>query len=146
MGPLIPDGSRVLLDTMVLVYFLEHDGPRQRLAADTLARIETGRLQGLLSSLVLAELLVPLYRAGNGQRAGKLAKLLRNFRNLEMVSITDRIAMEAARLRAEHGLRTPDALHAATAIAHEADGILTNDRQLRRLEHEGISVWLFDEA
>jgi len=26
MGPLIPDGSRVLLDTMVLVYFLEHEG------------------------------------------------------------------------------------------------------------------------
>jgi len=146
MGALIPDGSQVLLDTVAIIYFLEHDGPRQQLAADILTRIEQGKLKGVISSLALTELLVPTYRAGDTSQARKLANLLRNFHNLEMVPLTDEIAMEAARLRAMHGLRTPDAIHAATAMACKADGILTNDKRLRRMEREGLSVWLFDAA
>jgi len=52
--------------------------------------------------------------------------------------------MEAARLRADHGLRTPDAIHGATAIVTQATGILTNDKWLKALTHEGLSAWLFD--
>jgi len=43
--------------------------------------------------------------------------------------------------RVAHGLRTPDAIHAAMALVSEADGMLTDDRRLRRLESEGIEVW-----
>ena len=144
MGPLIPNGNRVLLDTVVLIYFLEHEGLHQQQAAQVLNQIEQGANKGVVSSLILTELLVPLYRAGDAAQARKLANLLRNFHNLEMVSVNDNIAMEAARLRAVHGLRTPDAIHAATALVYEADGIVSNDRQSSRVEREGISVWLFD--
>lgn len=43
------------------------------------------------------------------------------------------VAEEAARLRARHNLRTPDAIQLATAIRSGASSFLTNDRHLPKL-------------
>lgn len=140
----IPDGSIVLLDTATLVYFLEghpkYLGPAERL----LGRIEAGVLSGVMATLVLTELLVPLYRAGRNAEAEGLAGQLAHYRNTALVPLDRPIALTASRLRAELGLRTPDAIHAATARAAGCTGIATNDRRLRVLGREGLEVWLFD--
>jgi predicted nucleic acid-binding protein len=141
---MIPKGSRVLLDTVALIYFLEVNARYSNKAEAIFGRIESGELQGVMSNLVFAELLVPLYRSGDPLGAVGLAQQLRNFRNLEVITLTTKISMEAARLRADHGLRTPDAIHAATAITTEASGILSNDKRLKTLTQEGLSIWLFD--
>ena len=141
---MIPKGSRVLLDSVALIYFLETNNRYSKMAEKIFGRIESGELQGILANLAFAELLVPLYRSGDPQAAAGLANRLINFRNLEVVTLTTEISMEAARLRAEYGLRTPDAIHGATAIITQASGILTNDKQLNLLAREGLSIWLFD--
>ncbi|MCB1870277.1 MAG: type II toxin-antitoxin system VapC family toxin [Gammaproteobacteria bacterium] len=144
MGSMIPKGSRVLLDTVALIYFLEENERYSKSAEKIFSRIESGQLQGVMASLVFAELLVPLYRSGDPQAATGLSNRLRNFRNLEVIPLTTEISMGAARLRADYGLRTPDAIHAATAISTQSTGILTNDKRLKVLSQEGLSIWLFD--
>ncbi|HXK57745.1 MAG TPA: type II toxin-antitoxin system VapC family toxin [Gammaproteobacteria bacterium] len=144
MGSMIPKGSRVLLDTVALIYFLEENERYSKSAEKIFNRIESGQLQGVIASLVFAELLVPLYRSGDPQAATGLSNRLRNFRNLEVIPLTTEISMGAARLRADYGLRTPDAIHAATAISTQSTGILTNDKRLKMLSPEGLSIWLFD--
>jgi len=144
MGSMIPKGSRVLLDTVALIYFLEENKCYSKSAEEIFGRVESGELQGVMANLVFAELLVPLYRSGDPQAAAGLSKRLINFRNLEVITLTTEISMEAARLRADHGLRTPDAIHGATAIITQASGILTNDKRLKVLTQEGLSIWLFD--
>ncbi len=144
MGSMIPTGSRVLLDTVALIYFLEENKYYSKSAEEIFGRVESGELQGVMANLVFAELLVPLYRSGDPQAAAGLSKRLINFRNLEVITLTTEISMEAARLRADHGLRTPDAIHGATAILAQASGILTNDKRLKVLTQEGLSIWLFD--
>ncbi len=132
----IPTGSRLLLDTVALIYFLERH-PRYSQSAEIIfRRIETGDLQSLMSTLVFAELLVPLYRAGDIVAANDLSRLLKNFRHLEILDLTPEIGAEAARLRAGYNLRTPDAVHAATALAGQANGLLTNDKNLSRLQRK----------
>ena len=49
----------------------------------------------------------------------------------------------AARLRAEHGLRTPDALQAATAISSSATALVTNDATFRKLP--GVQIIVLDD-
>ena len=144
MGSMIPEGSRVLLDTVALIYFLEENGHYSRQAEAICGRIESGELQGVMANRVFAELLVPLYRSGNTQAATGLTNRLLNFNHLEVVPLTTEVSQEAARLRAVHGLRTPDAIHGATALVTQADGMLTNDKRLKILSREGLSVWLFD--
>ena len=84
-----------------------------------------------MANLVFAKLLVPLYRSGNPQAAVGLSNRSINFLNMEVIALTTEIRMEAARPRADHGLRTPDATHGATAIITQATGISTNDKRLK---------------
>ena len=144
-APAIKDGKTVLLDTVALIYFLEAHERYGPVAESVLRRIERRKLKGIISSLVFAELLVPLYRVGNDKAAAGLFSQVADFTNLTVHELDAETAAMAAKLRAEHGLRTPDAIHAATALMTEADGILTNDRQLRRLDGDGLTIWLFDD-
>jgi predicted nucleic acid-binding protein len=144
MGSIIPKGSRVLLATVAMIYFLEENQRYSKKAEKIFGRIESGELQGVMANLVFAELLVPLYRSGDPQAAAGLTNRLINFQNLEVITLTTEISREAARLRADYGLRTPDAIHGATAIINQATGILTNDKRLKALTQEGLSIWLFD--
>jgi len=53
---------------------------------------------------------------------------------MQLMSITQSILREAARLRAAvPGLRTPDALHAATALLSDCALFLTNDIGFQRV-------------
>jgi hypothetical protein len=70
-----------------------------------------------MANLVFVKLPVPLYRSGNPQAAVGLSNRSINFRNMEVIALTTEIGMEAARLRADHGLRTPDAIHGATHLS-----------------------------
>lgn len=108
---MIPNGSRIRLDTFALIYFLEANGRYSEKVEAILARIESGELQGLIANLVFAELLIPLYRSGIPQAAAGLYNRINNFRNIAVITLTTEIGVEAARLRADHGLRTPDAIH-----------------------------------
>jgi len=51
----------------------------------------------------------------------------------------DRIFDRASRLRAGYGLKTPDALHLATALHYGCDELWTNDGRLK-LAAGGIAV------
>ena len=139
----LPRGSTAALDTVALVYFLERHPVHHRTASRILKRIEEGVIAGAISSLVFAELLVPAYRAGDASRAGTVLRLLTSFPNLKVFDITPEISAEAARLRAQYGLRTPDAIHAATALVAGADLFVTNDRDLLKVGPE-IAVWRFE--
>lgn len=141
----IPNGSRVLLDTVAFVYVLEPHPRYGEAARAVLRRIESGEVHGLMASLVFAELLVPLYRTEDAETARRLVNLLCHFRHLDTRALSTEISVEAARLCARYGLGTPQAIHGATALIGQANGLVTNDRRLACLADEGLTVWLFDD-
>lgn len=81
----------------------------------------------------MTELLVHPYRAANQQLADEFYGLLTTYPNLEWVAPGLEIADIAARIRATHRLRTPDALQAATAVHMSAGGLITNDPIFERV-------------
>jgi predicted nucleic acid-binding protein len=137
----LPPGQVLALDTVTLIYFLERHPVYYPIVRELFKSIEENRFSAVISSLAFTELLVPAFRAGKAEEATKLQKVLTNFPHLETVPLTITIAAEAARLRADYGIRTPDAIHLATAIKNEAAGFITNDKKLQRLQNE-LSVWL----
>jgi predicted nucleic acid-binding protein len=60
--------------------------------------------------------------------------LLAKYPNLAWVDADFGIANRAAELRARYGLKTPDALHAATAIDAGVTGFVTNDAEYGRVQ------------
>ena len=82
----------------------------------------------------MGELLVLPYRENDEQLANDFYGLLSTHPNLDWIAPDLEIADLAARIRALHRLRTPDALQAATAIHMHATCLITNDAIFERVE------------
>jgi predicted nucleic acid-binding protein len=82
----------------------------------------------------MTELLVQPYRDGDERRVDQFYALLSTYPNLEWIAPDLLIADSAARIRAAHRLRTPDALQAATAIRAGATTLISNDPAFGRVE------------
>jgi predicted nucleic acid-binding protein len=82
----------------------------------------------------MTELLVHPYREADQQRVDELYGVVSTYPNLDWIAPDQEIASLAASLRAQHHLKTADALQAATAMSAEVSAFVTNDRVFRRLE------------
>lgn len=141
---LIADGERVLLDSVALIYYLGTSPVYAPLAREMVTRVVTGRIPAVISSVALTEVLAKEYQ-GSRPQGTALHRQLMTMPNVEWLDVSPSLANDAARLRGEHNLSTPDALHVASALAGGATWLITNDRRLRRVEAEGIRVWIFDD-
>jgi len=82
----------------------------------------------------MMELLVHPYRELDESRVDEFYGLLSTYPNLDWIAPDLEIADLAARIRARHHLRSPDALQAATAAHAKATGLITNDPVFERVE------------
>lgn len=120
----------IYFDTCLLIYLQEcHPtfGPPVRAA---LERNHQARFA--ISPLVKLECLVAPYKRGDPVLQQSYEALFPRFEQLPM---PESVYLQAAQLRAQFGLRTPDALHLACAQYHGCDGLWTNDNRLARAAH-----------
>jgi predicted nucleic acid-binding protein len=132
--------SRIGLDSSVLIYHLEDVRPYSDLTEDLFAAIGRGTPGAVLSTISMAELLVKPWKERQPGRVAACTRFVTSLPHARVVAPDVEVASEAARLRASHGIRLPDALLVATARRERAEAFLTNDRGLRRLQVEGIRV------
>jgi predicted nucleic acid-binding protein len=127
----LADGALLLIDTAPIVYHLEGHaefGPRFRPLFDAHA---AGRVLFAVTTVTLAEVLTGPLRAGDEALARRYRAVLGSWR---MVALDADIAETAARLRATLGLKLPDAVQAASALAVNAAALVTHDRDFARLQ------------
>jgi predicted nucleic acid-binding protein len=121
----------VLLDTMVFAYHLADHPDYSPLTAVVLDAVESGPLTGLATVVTLAELLTQPARAGDRRAMQEYELFLTHFPHLQLAPMDVDLARETALVRAETGLRTPDAIQVAAGRLHRADAIVTNDLRWR---------------
>ncbi len=120
------------IDTMLFVYHFEGNPEFGAAAGRVLAAAEGGRCRLVASALALMEVLVIPKRLGADDLCRKYHEFFRYFPGLTVVPVDEAVAEVAADLRARHAIRTPDAIHLATAIRAGAQAFLTQDLALRR--------------
>ena len=115
---------KVYLDSCIAIYLVEEHPAYYAIIEESLAN-----LNGIVCYSPLTELeclVLPLRL----KRDDLLDKFQRFFAlNLRLV-MPDSVYREAANLRAERGIKTPDALHFATALHHGCTELWTNDDRL----------------
>ena len=126
---LLGDGP-VALDTAPFIYFIEDHPKFAPLVEELFERIVAGTQIAVTSAVTLLEVLVIPYRHGRVDIAEQYERLLGGSPHLLLVPIQDSILREAARIRAELNVKTPDALQLATARLSGCTTFLTNDRRL----------------
>ncbi len=126
----IGDGP-VALDTAVFIYLIEEHPRYLPVLEPVFAGIDTGRLRAVTSSLTLLEVLVVPYRRGDRALADQYERIMTHGRGLELRTIDHAQLRAAAFIRATHpGIRAPDAIQVAAALAARCSTFLTNDRDL----------------
>jgi predicted nucleic acid-binding protein len=115
----------VYLDACVVIYLLEQTVPYSEKMRSFLAANSDALL--CVSPLVRLEVIVKPLRETNKQLVSDYEDFL-SAQN--WLSINDEIVDRALYLRARHALKTPDALHLATALHHGCAEFWTNDDRL----------------
>lgn len=126
----LADGSLLLVDSAPIIYVLEGHrtlAPRFRPLFD---RQADGELSFAVTTITIAEVLTGPLRVGDEALAGRYRIVLESW---YVVELSTDIAERAARLRTHARLRLPDAVQAASAIAINADALITHDRDFSKL-------------
>ena len=133
MGQLtIPSSATVYLDTSVIIYTVEANPIYYSLLQPLWLKFQTGEIDLVTSELTLMEtLILPLRNANNALVSDYEQILLSS--EIQLVPITRSVLKAAANLRATTNLKTPDAIHAATALGKGCTLFLTNDSGFRNV-------------
>ncbi len=118
------------LDTPPFIYFIEEHPKYLSVVRPVFGAMANGTLSGVTSALTLLETLVQPFRFGNAPLAGQYEAFLTRSYGLRLEHVTIAVLRAAAQLRAAHNIKTPDAIHIATALIANCPVYLTNDRDL----------------
>ena len=143
MGPLsLPSRGRVYLDANAFIYSAERIEPFRTLLEPLWTEAHAGRFSIVSSDLVVLETLVKPLRDGDALVEGVFRSLL-DSTEVTLLAADRPLWEDAARLRAATGLKTTDALHAATALRANCALFITNDTDFRRVQ--GLPVVMLND-
>ena len=127
----LPDGALVLVDSAPIIYVLDQDPKFASRFRPLFERQGAGEIQFAVTTVAIAEVLTGPLRAGEEALAKRYRAVMESW---QVVNLTADIAESAARFRASLGLKMADAIQAASAIAINADALVTHDRDFSRVK------------
>lgn len=131
------------IETAPFIYFVEQHPKYIERMRVVFQNVNQGATQVITSAITLTEVLVmPIEKGQEGYQREYRAMLL-NTRSIKTIPVSVAIAEQAAELRAKYRLRTPDAIHVATALVSKCDAFLTNDVALKRVTE--LKILVLDE-
>lgn len=127
----------IYLDSCILLYAIEDRGSRGDAVRRALRDVDD---EVASSPLALHECLVLPARERNPELRDRYLAL---FERMEIVALDAAAFVRSAELRADFGLKTPDALHLAAAQLSGCTELWTNDKRLAAASH-GLAVDILD--
>jgi len=144
MGRLIlPTSGSIYIDTSVAIYTIEGNPDYYSLLQPLWYKFYAGEIQIISSELILMEVLVVPLRNGNNSLVADYEKLLLSSQ-VQLIPISQSILRQAANLRATSNIKTPDAIHATTALSVNSNQFITNDKGFRNVP--GLPVVILSEV
>jgi len=126
----LASGALVLVDSAPLIYTLEGHPKLAARFVGLFERHAAGDLRLAVTTVSIAEVLTGPLKAGEEALAKRYRATLESW---IVVALDADIAESAARLRASYGLKLPDAVQLASALAINAAALVTHDRDFSRV-------------
>jgi predicted nucleic acid-binding protein len=144
MGQLnLADGAIVYIDTAIVIYTLEGNTSYLASLEPRWTKFQSGNIELMTSELTLMEVLVQPLKTNNLELAADYEEFLTNS-TIQLLPVSRVILKNAAQLRSVKNIKTPDAIHASTAIQHSCTIFLTNDRGFQNTP--GLPVMILDQV
>jgi predicted nucleic acid-binding protein len=126
----LPQQALLLIDSAPIIYVLEGRAKLADRFRPLFAAHAEGQFRFAVTTITVAEVLTGPLQAGDEELAQRYRSVLESW---QIVDLNLQIAETAARLRATLKLELPDAVQAASAVAINADALITHDRDFSRL-------------
>ena len=140
MGSLtLPPDGLVYVDASSLIYSVERLEPYRTLLEPMWQEAQDGNITLVSSPILVVEALVKPLREGNSAIEMQYRELF-GAGAVRLLDASYQVFEDAARLRATSGLKTPDAIHAATALGAACALFVTNDSDFRRVQELPVTV------
>jgi len=140
MGKLsLPQSGSVYLDANCFIYSVEKIEAYYQLLKPVWIAAKAKQFEIISSELSLLETLIKPLRE-NDTILENLFRALFNSHEVHLIPTTIAIWEQAANIRANNRLKTPDAIHAATAIANDCTLFITNDIGFRRVSNLPVII------
>jgi len=139
----LPAAGLVYLDTDALIYSVEKIVPYAALLQPLWDAAAQRTFQVISSDLALLEVLVKPLQLGDTVLVQLYRDLLTASQETRLIPISRAVIEAAARLRATTGIKTPDAIHAASALGEGVALFVSNDPVYRRIP--GLPVTILDD-
>jgi predicted nucleic acid-binding protein len=135
-------GKKVFWDTNLFIYLIEENKLHLNKVHNLLQFLEENEYEIITSTLTLGEILTKPYK---DDRLDLVETYKDFFSNMELVELNSEIASLFAQIRADYGIKTPDAVQLASAVYAKADLFVTNDDRLSRFENEECQMLLMSQ-
>ena len=132
-------GIKACLDTNVFLNVLNREMIYYSDSREVLQAVERGTLEAIVPTLVIAEMLTGFYIEERNTDAQQFLSAFISDEHMKIVPLSVDIAASSARVRAETGLRLPNAMILATAIKTQAGFVVSNDDSFPAT-YEGVST------
>ncbi len=136
-------GTIVGLDAAPLIYYAEEHPRYLPIVEPFFDALDRGTFQAVASTVILLEVLVLPLRNHEVALAQAYRDILLSSNAITLIPVHLEIAERAAQLRANTSMRTPDAIHIATALQSGATHFITNDNRLSSIP--GLQVIAMDD-
>lgn len=145
MGQLsLPASGSVYVDTNIVIYSVEKIDPYWTELQPLWQAAQREQFTVLSSELVLLETLVKPLKEADPVLERTFRELLLASKDVQLIPISLSILERAAHLRATTGLKSPDAIHAATALSVGSLVFITNEKVFKRVS--GLTVVVLNEV
>ena len=125
------------LDASAVIYLLEGDAPTRQAVRQVLRTLEREAGEApmlIVSALSRVECRVRPLREANAPALERLDAFFDD-PGLSVIAVDEAVLDKATELRAHHGLRTPDAIQAASLLTVDPEGVfVTGDGDFKRIQ------------
>lgn len=144
MGQLtIQKSALIYVDTEAWIYKVEKVEPYLSVSAPIWQALRNKMAEIITSELTLLETLVKPTRDKNQEIIGRYKTILLFSRGVFVRPIDRAILDVATQIRASYNLKTPDAIHTATALLNKCNMFVTNDPIFKRVQ--GLNAVVLSE-
>lgn len=143
IGAALTGIQRLYIETAPLIYYVEENPVYVAKMDAAIKAVENTPITAISSVITLTEVLNQPIKAGDKKLEQEYRDILVHSDHFQLVPINIQVAGTAADLRARYNLRTPEALHVASALHTGCETFLTNDTGLKRVTE--IPILVLDE-
>ena len=136
----IPSGGPIYFDANCIIYFVERIDPYYQLLVPVWEASTRGAAQIVTSEVTILEVLVRPLRERLAFVEQAFRGVLFDSRELHLLPATRATFERAAQLRADHALKAVDSIHAASALEANAQLVLTNDADFKKVAGLPVSL------